>query len=70
MIHNSTVEPFLNDPELKTLVQKMEPTGRLWTPKEVAEAAVWLCSDDVSFVNGVSMPVYGGMTVGRVPRRT
>lgn len=60
----------MNDPELKALVQKMEPTGRLGDPKEVAEAAVWLCSDDASFVNGVSMPVDGGLTAGRVPRRT
>jgi NAD(P)-dependent dehydrogenase (short-subunit alcohol dehydrogenase family) len=70
LIHNSTVEPFLDDPELQALVQKMEPAGRLGAPEEVAEAAVWLCSEDASFINGVSMPVDGGLTAGRLPRRT
>ena len=70
LIRNSTMEPFLDDSELKAIVQKMEPAGRLGATEEVAEAAVWLCSDDASFVNGVSMPVDGGLVAGRVPRRT
>jgi NAD(P)-dependent dehydrogenase (short-subunit alcohol dehydrogenase family) len=36
------------------------PAGRLGTPEEVAEAAVWLCSDRASYVNGESMLVDGG----------
>ncbi|MGB3632719.1 MAG: SDR family oxidoreductase [Rubrobacteraceae bacterium] len=31
------------------------------TPEEVAETAVWLCSDAASFVTGVPMPVDGGL---------
>jgi NAD(P)-dependent dehydrogenase (short-subunit alcohol dehydrogenase family) len=29
-------------------------------PEEVAEAAVWLCSDAASFVTGVALPVDAG----------
>jgi NAD(P)-dependent dehydrogenase (short-subunit alcohol dehydrogenase family) len=36
------------------------PAGRLGTPEEVAEAALWLCSERASYVNGESMLVDGG----------
>jgi NAD(P)-dependent dehydrogenase (short-subunit alcohol dehydrogenase family) len=36
------------------------PTGRLGSPAEVAEAVVWLCSDAASFVNGQTLTVDGG----------
>ncbi|MBM4275270.1 MAG: glucose 1-dehydrogenase [Deltaproteobacteria bacterium] len=34
--------------------------GRAGTPEEVAESAVWLCSDRASFVNGHALIVDGG----------
>jgi NAD(P)-dependent dehydrogenase (short-subunit alcohol dehydrogenase family) len=39
-----------------------QPMGRLGTPDECADAAVWLVSDDASFVTGVALPVDGGFT--------
>jgi NAD(P)-dependent dehydrogenase (short-subunit alcohol dehydrogenase family) len=39
-----------------------QPGGRLGKPEEIAEAAVWLCSDAASFVTGLPMPVDGGYT--------
>jgi NAD(P)-dependent dehydrogenase (short-subunit alcohol dehydrogenase family) len=36
------------------------PMGRLGTAQEVAQAAVWLCSDAASFITGVALPVDGG----------
>lgn len=41
-------------------MRRMEPVGRLGQPSEIAEAAVWLCSDQASFVTGHAMPVDGG----------
>lgn len=38
------------------------PLGRAATAEEVAAAAVWLASDDASFVSGVVVPVNGGLT--------
>lgn len=38
------------------------PLGRAASPAEVAEAAVWLASDEARFVNGVVVPVNGGLT--------
>jgi len=36
------------------------PSGRLGTPGEVAEAVVWLCSDRASFVTGQTLTIDGG----------
>lgn len=36
------------------------PSGRLGTPDEVAQAVVWLCSDAASFVTGHTLVVDGG----------
>lgn len=38
------------------------PMRRIGRPEEAAAAAVWLCSDAASYVNGHSMIVDGGMT--------
>ncbi len=38
--------------------------GRLGRPEEVAEAAVWLCSDAASLINGSILPVDGGISAG------
>jgi NAD(P)-dependent dehydrogenase (short-subunit alcohol dehydrogenase family) len=40
------------------------PMQRMGTPEEVAEAAVWLCSSDASFVNGALLPLDGGFLAG------
>jgi NAD(P)-dependent dehydrogenase (short-subunit alcohol dehydrogenase family) len=40
----------------------MNPTQRLADPSEIAEAVVWLCSDEASFVTGAVLPVDGGLT--------
>ena len=39
-----------------------QPMGRLGTADECAEAALWLVSDEASFVTGVALPVDGGFT--------
>jgi len=36
------------------------PLGRLSEPADIAAAAVYLASDDASFVTGVVLPVDGG----------
>lgn len=45
-------------------IEKMHekvPMGRIAEPREIAEAAVWLCSDKASYVTGAALPVDGGL---------
>ena len=44
-------------PGMEKMVLASQPGGRFGRPEEIAEAAVWLCSDRASFVSGESMLV-------------
>jgi NAD(P)-dependent dehydrogenase (short-subunit alcohol dehydrogenase family) len=46
-------------PAVEKMVMSSLPGGRLGRPEEIAQAAVWLCSDRASFVSGESMLVDG-----------
>jgi len=45
--------------DVEKMILASQPGGRLGRPEEIAEAAVWLCSDRASFVSGESMLVDG-----------
>jgi len=45
----------------KEQVKTMVPLGRMGTSEEIAKAVLFLASDDASFVNGIELPVDGGM---------
>ena len=46
--------------EVFAALSGLHALGRMGRPEEVAAAAVWLCSDEASFVSGVPMLVDGG----------
>lgn len=50
------------DTEMKTNFAQMHPLGRLANPEEVANAAIWLCSNQASFVTGHTLAIDGGWT--------
>lgn len=56
------LDPVVNHPEMKALLESKHPMGRFGTTEEIAEAVVWLCSDRASYVTGVAFPVDGGVT--------
>jgi len=50
--------------DAEQILMSLAPIKRRGTPAEIAEAAVWLCSDAASYVTGHSMVVDGGfMTI-------
>jgi len=55
-----TDEHLKTNPDFEAQIKKYQPLGRLGTPEEVAEAAVWLCSDAASFITGHPLVIDGG----------
>jgi len=57
------VERHLNDPqEDKDAYLEMIPAGRWGIPRDVADAILYLASEEASFVTGQTLCVNGGMT--------
>jgi NAD(P)-dependent dehydrogenase (short-subunit alcohol dehydrogenase family) len=66
-IHPSTVDTPLTqilfkDPEKKKERLGEVPLGRLATDLDVANSVLYLASDEAAFLNGVALPVDGGLT--------
>lgn len=63
VIRTAMIERFVGeDPDAAAALISQEPVGRMGKPQEIAEAAVWLCSDASSFVTGHTLVADGGMT--------
>ena len=53
-----------HQPDIYEMARQSVPSGRLGTPKEMADAAVWLVSSRAGWVNGASLVVDGGQSKG------
>ena len=50
------------DKETRQMFESLIPRGKIGRPKEIASAALFLASDDSSYVNGVELSVDGGFS--------
>ncbi|QBD74982.1 glucose 1-dehydrogenase [Ktedonosporobacter rubrisoli] len=58
-----TTETFLKLPaDVRAHIEAANPIGRLGIPREIADAVVWLCSDEASFMLGQNLIIDGGAT--------
>lgn len=61
VIHTPMVDRVTGgDPEALKAYAAAAPVNRLGKPEEIADAVVWLCTDEASFVTGINMAVDGG----------
>jgi 3-oxoacyl-[acyl-carrier protein] reductase len=50
-------------PEIREKFKSVIPLGRFSTPLDIANAALWLASDEAGFITGVALEVDGGRCV-------
>ncbi|MDN5205434.1 SDR family oxidoreductase [Fulvivirgaceae bacterium BMA10] len=65
-IHTPFVDGFIaknypgKEKEMFEALSQTQPIGRMGTPDEVAELALYLCSDKAGFITGTNFPIDGG----------
>ncbi len=65
-VHTPFVDGFLkknypgNEAAMFEKLSKTQPIGRMGKPEEVAHLALYLCSDEASFITGCDYPIDGG----------
>jgi NAD(P)-dependent dehydrogenase (short-subunit alcohol dehydrogenase family) len=57
-------ERVAKDPEVFERLARWYPLGRVGEPNDVANAALYLASDEASWITGVVLPVDGGLMAG------
>jgi NAD(P)-dependent dehydrogenase (short-subunit alcohol dehydrogenase family) len=62
VIHTEMIDRVTGrDPAIEKQFVDLEPMGRMGTPEEIADAAVWLASSAASFVTGHALAIDGGL---------
>lgn len=66
MIYNQITSAYGSREEMVAKRHAACPTGRMGTAWDVANAALFLASDDAAYINAVILPVDGGLTARAV----
>ncbi len=61
-VETNLTKALTDDPESLSKLEERHPMGRLGRPEEIANAALFLASDEASFVTGAPLIVDGGYT--------
>jgi 2-keto-3-deoxy-L-fuconate dehydrogenase len=67
-VHTPFVDGFISknypgkEAEMFEKLSKTQPIGRMGTPQEIADLALFLCSDEAAFITGADYTIDGGYT--------
>jgi NAD(P)-dependent dehydrogenase (short-subunit alcohol dehydrogenase family) len=67
-VHTPFVDGFIaknypgREAEMMKTLSEAQPIGRMGRPEEIAQLALYLCSDEAAFVTGQAYPIDGGAT--------
>ena len=59
-VYSALTKVLTDDPSRRQFLEERHPMGRLGRPEEIANAALFLASDEASFVTGACLSVDGG----------
>ncbi len=63
--HSAMVDELINSsPDMEKRMRRVIPLGRFGQPEEIAQAILWLCSDENAFCTGQALQMDGGLTAG------
>ncbi|MGI0088751.1 MAG: SDR family NAD(P)-dependent oxidoreductase [Nitrosopumilaceae archaeon] len=60
IINSGMIKPYLEDPQAKKVLENRQPLNRIGEPLDIANAAVYLASDEANWISGIILNVDGG----------
>jgi 3-oxoacyl-[acyl-carrier protein] reductase len=62
IINSGMIKPYLDDPEARKILEDRLPLNRVGEPVDVANAVLYLASDEANWITGTILNVDGGKT--------
>ena len=62
IINSGMIKPYLDDPQARKVLEERLPLARIGEPVDVANAVLFLASDEANWITGIVLNVDGGKT--------
>jgi len=62
IINSGMIKPYLDDPQARKILEERLPLARVGEPEDIANAVLYLASDEANWVTGTILNIDGGKT--------